>query len=134
VSRSRDAASRTPNYVVSNATATTVNSGTPTTIASVTITTTGRAVLLVASGDMNPVAATWNYTQLYRGETAIGKYIINESTSTSANSPFSLTHVDVVAAGTYTYTVRANQGGAGAAQYGETGNAQAPTLVALELG
>jgi hypothetical protein len=121
-------------YGVSNATAVTVNTATPTTIASVTITTTGKPVLLVASGDGNPnQAGGWHNLRLYRDSTPIGKLIISENAGgDSANCPFALTHIDTPSAGTYTYTVKAWQG-SGSFLYGETGNDQAPTLCVVEL-
>ena len=122
------------NYGVSNATAITVNTTTPTTICSVTITTNGKPVLLVATGDGNPLqAGGWQNLRLYRDGTAIGKLIISENGGgSSANCPFALTHIDNPSAGTYTFTVKAWQG-SGAFQYGETGDVQAPTICAVEL-
>jgi hypothetical protein len=122
-------------YNVSDATAVTVNTATPTTIASCTITTTGKPVLLVSTGDGNPnQSGGWHYLQIYRGSTAIGKYIISENAGgTSANCPFALCFIDSgIGAGTYTYTTKANQG-SGSFTYGETGNGQAPTILAVEL-
>jgi hypothetical protein len=119
---------------MSNATAITVNTTTPTTIASCSITTNGRPVFLNATGDMNPLGtgANWNIIQFYRGETQIGKRIIGESTGASVNIPWALTTIDSPTAGTYTYTVRAWQG-AGTQVYGEGGDIQAPTIIAMEL-
>jgi hypothetical protein len=121
------------NWGISSASATTVSSTTYTTIASVSLTTRGNPVLLSASGDMNPTTAGgWNRIRLFRGATAIGNWIICQSTAASVNVPFGLTHIDPVSAGTYTYTVRAQQG-SGTCVYGEEGAGQAPTLIALEL-
>jgi hypothetical protein len=121
------------NYAISNATSTTVNSATPTIIASLTITTNGRPIFLNSTGDMNPTGGSgWNYLQLYRDATAIGKFIIIEASADTNNQGYALTHIDTPAAGTYTYTVRANRG-SGTTIYGETGNSQAPTLIAIEL-
>ncbi len=120
-------------YGVSSATAVTVSTATPTTIASVTITTTGKPVLLIGSGDCNPNAAgDWNYIAIYRDSTRVGKFIINQTSGASYNNPFGITHIDTPGAGTYTYTLKANQG-SGTITYGETGNDQAPTIVAVEL-
>ena len=122
------------NYAVSNATMISVSTTTPTTIASCSLTTTGKPVLVNATGDMNPTTApgNWNYLQLYRGETQIGKRIICESTANSVNNPWALVMIDAPSAGTYTYSVRAWQG-AGTQQYGETGDVQAPQIIAVEL-
>lgn len=122
------------NWAISNAVATTVSSTTPTVIASLSLTTRGRPVFLNGTGDMNPMgAATWNYIRLYRGETAIGRMIIDESTGNSINVPFSVTFIDNPPAGTYTYSIRAWRGGSTNALYGETGDSQAPQLIAFEL-
>lgn len=121
------------NYAISNATAVTVNTGTPTTIASCTITTRGRPVLLAASGDANPATnGAWQILRFYRDSTAIGKYIIVQCGNASANNPFALVHIDTPAPGTYTYTLKANTGD-GQITYGEGGNDQAPTILAVEL-
>jgi hypothetical protein len=121
------------NYAISNSTSTTVNNTTPTTIASLTITTNGRPIFLNSTGDMNPIGArSWNYLQIYRDSTAIGKFIIIEGTESTNNQGYALTHIDTPVAGTYTYTVKAYNG-LGSTIYGETGNSQAPTLIAIEL-
>lgn len=122
------------NYAVSSATAITVNTTTPTAIASVTLTTTGKPVFLVASGDQNPnQTGGWHYNQFYRNGSGIGRFIINENSGgVSKNCPFCITHIDLPPAGTHTYDVRAWQG-SGSMTYGETGDVQAPTIVAVEL-
>ena len=121
------------NFSVSSATAITVNTSTPTTIASTSITTTGKPVLLVATGDCNPaVAGDWHYLQIYRNGSRVGKIIINQTSGASHNNPFALCHIDTPAAGTHTYTLMASQG-SGSITYGETGNDQAPTILAVEL-
>jgi hypothetical protein len=119
---------------VSNATAITVNTSTPTAIASCSITTTGKSVLLVGTGDGNPnQAGGWQRLRLYRGETAIGKQVINENAGgTSANCPFAVCFIDTPSAGTYTYSIRAWQG-SGSFTYGEEGDVQAPTIWASEV-
>jgi hypothetical protein len=119
---------------VSNATSITVNTATPTTIASCTITTSGKPILLVSTGDGNPnQAGGWQRLRLYRDETAIGKQVINENAGgNSANCPFALCFIDTPSAGTYTYTTRAWQG-SGSFTYGEEGDVQAPTILAVEL-
>lgn len=119
---------------VSNATAVTVNTTTPTTIASCSITTIGKPILLVGTGDGNPnQSGGWQRLRFYRGETAIGKQIINENAGgNSANCPFALCFIDAPGAGTYTYSIRAWQG-SGSFTYGEEGDVQAPTILAVEL-
>jgi hypothetical protein len=121
------------NYSVSNATAITVNTTTPTTIASINITTNGRPVLLFGTGDANPaVAGNWHYIALYRDSTQVGKLIINQTSGASYNNPWAVSHIDTPSSGTYNYTIKAYTG-SGSMTYGEIGNVQAPTLVAIEL-
>lgn len=123
----------TANWSMSDATSVTVNTGTPTTIASCSITTNGRPVLIIGTGDANPATAgDWNYITIYRGESQIGKLIINQTSGASHNNPFGITTIDSPTAGTYTYSLRAYQG-AGSITYGEIGNVQAPTIIAMEL-
>lgn len=118
---------------VSNATAITVATTTPTVIASCTITTHGYPVLLVATGDCNPdVGGNWHYLDLAIGGTRVGKLVINQTSNPSYNNPWALTHIHTPPAGTHTFQVRAWQG-SGTITYGETGDQQAPTIVAVEL-
>jgi hypothetical protein len=122
------------NYGLSNSTAVTINSGAGGTIASCTLTTTGKPVFVNVTGDINPVSgASYAYIYIYRDGSAIGKYIIAESIANSANIPFALTTIDVPSAGSHTYTAYAQVSGANAIQFGETGNGQAPTILAIEL-
>lgn len=122
------------NYAVSNATAVTVNTTTPTSVCSVTLTTLGKPVLLIAAGDSNPNQTSgWHYYQFYRDSTAIGKRYINENAGASSkNCPWASTFVDAPAAGTYSYQLRVWQG-VGSFTYGEEGDLQAPTIIAMEL-
>jgi hypothetical protein len=119
--------------VGSNAVAITVNTTTPTTIASVTITTKGKPVFIMGCGDMNPdVAGNWNYFVIYRNGGAVSKIYIGQTAFGSYNLPFSICMIDSPGAGSHTYDLRAYQG-VGVITYGETGNSQAPTLVAIEV-
>jgi hypothetical protein len=121
------------NFSVSSATAITVNTTTPTTIASTSITTTGKPVLLVATGDCNPaVSGDWHFLRIDRAGSRVGKLIINQTSGASHNNPFALCHIDTPSAGTHTYELKAYQG-SGSITYGETGNDQAPTILAVEL-
>ena len=121
------------NYAQSNAVAITVNTSTPTSICSVTITTLGKPVLLLVSGDRNPLADfNWHYGQFYRDSTAIGKLTIGQMAGSSQNQPFAQCMIDTPAAGTYSYQFRVNFG-QGSIQYGEQGDGQAPTIIAMEL-
>jgi hypothetical protein len=121
------------NYAISNATAISVSTTTPTVIASCTLTTTGKPILLLTSGDSNPAAAgDWHYLQFAINGTAIGKLIINQQSGASHNNAFSLVHIHQPPAGTYTFQVRAWQG-VGTNTFGETGDGQAPTIIAMEI-
>ncbi len=121
---------------VSNATAITVATSTPTTVASATITTTGAAkpVLLVGTGDANPnQAGGWHRAAIFRNGTQVSKQIINDNSGgASANCPFAVCHIDSPGVGTHTYTLRVWQG-SGSFTYGEEGDIQAPTIIAMEI-
>ncbi len=116
--------------------ATTINTGTPTNIATVSLTVKGsRPVLVMASGDANPSTNdnAWNHLRLYRGETTIGPYSIQQSTGASNNQAFGIVALDQSpSAGTYTYSLRA-WNGSGPLTYGENGADNAPQIIALEL-
>jgi hypothetical protein len=124
----------TRNYAVSDASAITVATYSPTAIAAVTLTTTGGPVLLIATGDANPLQnGGWHWYQFYRGSTAIGKKVLNENAGlNSINGAWANSTIDVPSAGTYSYQIRAWRG-TGDMIYGETGNIQAPTICAVEL-
>lgn len=115
---------------------TTVNTTASTNIATVSLTVKGgRPVLVMASGDANPstVNDAWNYLQLFRGETGIGSYVIQQTSGASNNQAFGIVALDPSpSAGTYTYSLRA-WNGSGPLTYGETGAAQGPAIIALEL-
>jgi hypothetical protein len=122
------------NYAISTGGAVTVTSTTPTVIASLSLTTRGNPVFLCGTGDLNPLGSGgWNWIQLYRDSTAIGKVVICESTANSINNPFAQVFIDAPSAGTYTYSMRAWKGGPADVIYGENGAGQAPQLVAFEL-
>jgi hypothetical protein len=121
------------NYGLSNATAVTINSGSGT-IASCSITSVGKPILINLTGDINPVGGpSWCYLYIYRNGSPIGKFIIAESPGASTNIPFALSTIDIPGAGTHTYTGYTTIGGANPIQFGETGNSQAPTILAIEL-
>jgi len=128
------AAASNAQYGVSSATAITVNTTTPTTICSTSITVSSRPILIIATGDQNPNQnGGFHALRLYRDSTAIGKLIYNENEGfTSKNCPFAISTIDEPTAGTYTYSLKAYQG-SGSMTYGETGDAQAPTIVAVEI-
>jgi len=120
-------------YCISNANAVTV-SGSNITVCSATMTTTGNPVYVFGTGDMNPNGgATWGYFYLFMDGSAIGKYIICESTGNSVNNPWALSHILVPSSGSHTFSVVSTQGGANSYTMGETGNGQAATVGAFEL-
>jgi len=122
------------NYALSNSSAITVNPGNSATIASCTITTSGKPVFVNLTGDINPIGGpSWCYVYIQRNGNNIGKYIIAESTASSANVPFAVTTIDTPGSGTHTYTGYITMGGGNAIIFGETGNGQAPTVLAIEL-
>jgi hypothetical protein len=122
------------NYGQSNASAVTITNGTSGTIASCTITSVGKPIFVNLTGDINPIGgASWCYVYIYRNGGQIGKYIIAESTASSANVPFALSVIDVPGAGNHTYTGYVTVNGASPIIFGETGNGQAPTILAIEL-
>ena len=97
---------------VSDASAVTINSSTATSLAEVTITTTGKPVMLTACGNSNPGQTGGFFLyRLYRGSTEIGKrHKAENGGTTSQNFVFAITTIDDVAAGTYTYSIKAYQG------------------------
>ena len=120
-----------------NFTATTVATTTPTAIVSTSITPhrTNSRILLIGAGDGNPnQSGGWHYYTFYRGSTQIGGRYINENAGgTSKNCPFALTHIDHPnTTSSTTYTVRVFQG-SGSFTFGETGNIQGATIVAVEI-
>lgn len=115
----------------------TVNTTTPTTIATLNITprNTANKILLLATGDGNPdQAGGFHFLQLYRDSNALDPYVIIENSGgISVNQPFALSSIDAPATtSAITYTVKAYQG-SGSFTYGESGNAQATRLIALEF-
>ena len=121
-----------PNYAQSNASAVT-KSSVGDIIVSQSITTSGRPVQIIATGDANPSSnGAWVQLQLYRDNTAIGKKVQAESSSSNENVPYCLNFIDnPTTPGSYTYSVRIVGGGSGGFGFGESdGN----HLTLLELG
>jgi hypothetical protein len=99
------------------------------------ITTSGGPVQITVNGDANPlVNGGWGVLQIYRGSntsgTALGARVNYESSNSNENIPYSLTFIDNVGAGTYTYTLGANQIVGGQAQFGES---TGPLMTLVEL-
>ena len=123
-------------FSISDATQIVINTTTPTIICSISITPrkTSNKILLIASGDMNvDIGGNWHKLQFYRDSSAIGKFIVAVGDNNSTNTPFALTHVDSPnTTNSITYSVKANQGN-GSCTYGESGDGEAPTIVAIEF-
>ena len=108
---------------------------TPYTLISTTITTNGFPVHVSAFGDFNPTSGLgWVRLQLYRGTTAIGQIQQAETTGANVNVPYSLTVIDNVAAGSYTYSLKIDTFSVGGetptAQFGEAGG---PVISVYEI-
>ena len=119
---------------ISDASAVTINSTTATSLAEVTITTTGKPVMLTACGNSNPGQTGGFFLyRLYRDSTEIGKRHKAENGGTSSqNFVFAITTIDDVAAGTYTYSIKAYQG-SGTHVFGEDGDVEAAVITAHEI-
>ena len=119
---------------VSDASAVTINSSTATSLAEVTITTTGKPVMLTACGNSNPGQTGGFFLyRLYRDSIEIGKRHKAENGGTSSqNFVFAITTIDDVAAGTYTYSIKAYQG-SGTHTFGEDGDVEAAVITAHEI-
>jgi hypothetical protein len=131
------APTQTLNYNVTEGTSVTLSaSGSPQTVmTSNSITTKGGPVQIIVTGDANPLTAgTWGILQLYRGSntsgTAIGGKVHYESSAGNENVPYSLTFIDNVSAGTYTYTLGLNSSSGGQTQFGES---TGPLMTLIEL-
>lgn len=118
----------------SDASAVTINSTTATSLAEVTITTTGKPVMLTACGNSNPGQTGGFFLyRLYRDSTEIGKRHKAENGGTSSqNYVFAISTIDDVAAGTYTYSIKAYQG-SGTHTFGEDGDVEAAVITAHEI-
>lgn len=120
------------NYTYNNAWNISSSSGELTT--SLSIATHGRPVLILFSWDMQGTAAGhWCTGAVYRGSTHLkSRTVVSASGSYNANGV--ITYLDVVSAGSYTYTFKL-KGGSGTIQYNESnlyGNEQ-PTLCVFEI-
>jgi hypothetical protein len=122
------------NYGLSNSAASVVAVGATQTIASCTITSVGKPIFVNVTGDINPVGgSSYCFIYIYRNGSPIGKRIIAESPGSSTNIPFALTTIDIPGAGSHTYSAVAYVQGSYPIQFGETGDVQAPTILAIEL-
>jgi hypothetical protein len=98
------------NYAQTKGSQVTINTGAsfPVTIVSVNITTQGNPILVMVSGDANPLAAGgWGLLCIYRGTTAVGQAVQYESSSGNENVPYGIQVIDVPPGpGTYTYSLK----------------------------
>jgi hypothetical protein len=103
----------------------------PKIVVSGSITTYGNPVLIMCSGDANPLSDnTWGVIQLYRGTTALCQTIQYESDKANENVPYNISCVDPVPAGTYTYYLKVNDMAGGNTDFGEDSG---PNLILNEL-
>jgi hypothetical protein len=103
----------------------------PKTVASGSITTYGNPVLIICSGDANPLTGgTWGVLQLYRGTTALCQKVQYESSNGNENVPYNISCIDPVPAGTYTYYMKVNDMAGGNTDFGE---ASGPNFILTEL-
>ena len=102
-------------------------------LASATITTHGMPVLILATGEANPVnVGGWCRIHMERNGTRLGCTIQPESSAANENVPFSLHYVDDVVAGTYTYTLEMTDPNS-AIEFSENSNS-GPVFSVIELG
>lgn len=104
-------------------------SATPAIVVSGSITTYGNPVFIQCSGDANPVYTGWGRIQLYRDSTALCQKIQYEAGGNNENNPYSISCIDPVAAGTYTYSMKVTSINTDT-QFGE---ADGPNLILMEL-
>lgn len=99
-----------------------------------TITTSGNPIYLNVNGDNNPQAdgVNWLRIDIIKDNNTLARQIC-QSNINSANVPFSLSYLDIVPAGTYSYTFEIRASG-GTIQLGEDGNIEAPQCIAYEIG
>jgi hypothetical protein len=103
----------------------------PSTVVSGSITTFGNPVLIMCSGDANPLANnTWGIIQLYRDTTALCQTVQYESSKANENVPYNISCIDPVPAGTYTYYMKVNNMAGGNTDFGEDSG---PNLILIEL-
>lgn len=105
----------------------------PVTYQDLTITTKhGGPVYIHCDGDLNPTSDTscWMTIELLRNGTLLASRIV--SRGNSWNVPFSISYLDIVAKGTYTYRCRFTRGN-GEATLTENGAAQSPNFTVFEI-
>ena len=110
----------------------TVDETNPRYLYDITITTKGNPVYICVSGDNNPLTdSSWINIYIYRNGVSL-THQIAESRGSSHNIPFSLSYLDVVGVGTYTYTLEINRGN-GSTLLGEDDSIQSPQFIVYEI-
>jgi len=102
-------------------------------IVSASITTTGKAVQVMVTGDVeNTAAGGWTKIALFRDSTQVGNAVHTEGSNASENNPYALTVIDTPTAGTYTYALKIvnNANAGGTFNWGES---EGPVLTVIEL-
>lgn len=101
---------------------------------SLALTTSGRPVMInvqasinASGGSINVLAGSQVIMKIKRDSTTIGIYTSSNFTTSTLNFPLALNHIDVVSAGTYTYTIESWY------LSGSGGNIVNPVMVIFEL-
>lgn len=95
------------------------------------LTSTGRPIFVIITGVWNGTAAgAWGQMTLKKGTTTLGTSVMVSHTA-SYNVPGVVCYLDIVPAGTYTYTA-VYASGSGTGTYTEQ-MTDAPTLIAFEI-
>ena len=113
----------------------TINAGNPpspnTIVTAPSITTSGNPVQINVAGDANIyTGGGWGRLQLYRNNTAIGGVVQVESSANGENCPYCLEYIDSQVAGTYSYSLKANEINGTNIGFGE---ATGPVISVVEL-
>jgi hypothetical protein len=102
-------------------------------IVSAEITTTGKAVQVMVTGDVeNTAAGGWTKIALYRGSTQIGKSVHTEGSAASENNPYALTVIDDPEEGTYTYSLKIVDSATAGGTF-NWGESDGPVITVIEL-
>lgn len=100
------------------------------------VTTNGSPIFLLFTGDVNgnDNGSSWAYVRVYRGSTSgtiVAQHLLQTAGGASTNETFSIGCIDVVSAGTYTYTFYIG-GGSGKFQLCESSTSV--SCMAFEIG
>jgi hypothetical protein len=99
-------------------------------VLSTTFTSTGNPVMIIVTGDANPVSPGYAILQLARNGNPIGMKVQVESLNANVNVPYCVQTVDTPPAGTYTYSMQTVTVLCGTWDFGEQ---DGPTMTIVEL-